>query len=295
MIEDHYRQQGTVNWKVTCGTEYLVHECANCKFIYQKYVPNSDVLEDLYSCWISKEGLTEIEHNMLTISNWRQIAGELEVLFHVTDKKAGDITFLDYGFGYGRWARVARGMGARVFATEIGDDKPRLASTLGIEMIDDRDIDRMKFDIVHTEQVFEHLTEPAETFKRLSHATLGIFKIAVPRHYNVQTLLRTKGMATQSPLNKVIAGQRLSREDRTYIALLPLEHLNLYAAETMEYLARMNGMRIVSRSRRRTLTIDTTDVDHFVRTLVKGLGTAVAKKIRTEANGYWVMRPTSSP
>jgi hypothetical protein len=294
IIEDHYRQQGTVNWALIYGTEYLVCQCANCKFIYQKHVPNPVVLDDLYSRWISKEGLNKIEHDMLTISNFRQIAAELEFLFHMTGKNAGDISFLDYGFGYGRWARVARGMGARVFATEIGDDKRRLAATLGVEMIDDGDINSMKFDIVHTEQVFEHLTEPAEIFKRLTRATSGIFKMAIPRHSDAPTLLRTKGMATQSPLNKVIAGQRLSREDETYFALLPLEHLNVYPRETVEYLARTNGMMIVSGTRRRTLTIDTTGVGNFVRSLVKGVGTAVVKEIQRETGEYWVMRPAST-
>jgi hypothetical protein len=294
MIEDHYKEQGTVNWPLICGTDYVVLQCNNCKLIYQKYVPNDDVLEDLYSRWISKEGLTRFEHGMLTTPNFRQIAGELEYLFHMTGKKAGDISLLDYGFGHGRWARVARGMGARVFATEIGDDKPVLAATLGVEMIQDQDIDGMKFDIVHTEQVFEHLVDPAETFKRLARATNSIFKIAVPRHSNAPNLLRTKGMATSSPLNKLLAGHRLSREDETYLALLPLEHLNLYPRETVEYLASTNGLTIVSGKRRRTLTIDTTSAGNVLRSLAKGLGTAVVKEIRPRTGEYWVMQPVSN-
>ncbi len=41
---------------------------------------------------------------------------------------------LDYGMGYGRLARVARAFGATVFATEIGEDKHRLAATLGVQI-----------------------------------------------------------------------------------------------------------------------------------------------------------------
>lgn len=290
LISDHYRQQGTVNWSLVSKTDYVICECQNCRLIYQKHVPTMSVLEDVYTRWIANEGLTRIEHDMLTLSQYRQISGEFEILFNMIGKKPGDITFLDYGFGHGRWARVARGMGAKVYATEIGDDKPRLAATLGVEMISEADIQGMKFDIVHTEQVFEHLTEPAETFRRLATATGGIFKMAVPRHFGVENLLKTKGMPTRSPFNKLVGGGKFSKEDMSYIALLPLEHLNTYSRTTADYLAKQNGMTIVSRTRQRTASIDTTSIKRLGRSLV-GLGKVVAKQIQRDSGDYWIMRP----
>ncbi len=56
----------------------------------------------------------------------------------------------------------------------------------------------MSFDIVHTEQVLEHLIQPGRDFARLARATRCLFKVAVPARPNAASLLRAKGLAAES-------------------------------------------------------------------------------------------------
>lgn len=295
LISSHYRSQGVVDWSLFDGTDYELRKCEDCKLIYQKNVPNDHVLDRIYNEMIAPDGLDRLEEERLTIDNFERLAGELGVLFRwcarLNGKHPSKIRFLDYGFGHGRWARIARALGATVFATETGDAKKAIAAGIGVEIISDDDIDRMRFDIVHTEQVFEHLVDPAGTFKRLSAATDGIFKLAVPHHRNLEATLASKGIPKESPFHqKQITGRRLSMTDYTYISILPLEHLNTYSPKTIDYLTRENGMRVVSTKRKSSVALVPTDLGSLVRSSLKA-GAMAAKMSLPRDTGYYLMTP----
>lgn len=290
LIATHYEAQGTVDWTILEGTDYVLCECSACDLVYQKNVPNDSALDAIYNRFISPAFLARLEDERLTVDNFNRIAGELDVLFRMTSKHPSQITFLDYGFGHGRWARVARAMGAKVFATEIGEEKKAQAASLGVEIIPDAEVDRLRFDIVHTEQVFEHLVEPAREFRRLSAATDGIMKVAVPYSRSIRNLLRAHGMITQSPFVKVLQERKLTRTDEDYVAIQPLEHLNAYAPRTFEKLAAANGMRIVSRVRRASVAVNPTAIGLLAKSAVR-IGTMLAKMAIVPNLGYYLFAP----
>src|SRR3984885_14505438 len=136
-IESHYRAQGNVDWRLLEGTDFALCECPSCELIYQLHVPKSSVLNALYNQMIDPIFLKKLEEERLTIANFQSIAGELSVLFEITNKHPGEVNFLDYGFGHGRWSRVARAMGAKVFAVETGDAKREYGRSIGVEVIED--------------------------------------------------------------------------------------------------------------------------------------------------------------
>jgi hypothetical protein len=285
-IESHYATQGRIDWSLLQGTDFALAGCPVCDLIYQVAVPNDALLENIYTRMINADFLRPLEQQMLTLPNFHQVAGELSVLFELIGKPCASIRFLDYGFGYGRWARVARAMGAEVFATEIGDDKAQAAADIGITMIDDSQVDEMRFDIVHTEQVFEHLPDPHAKFRRLAAVTDGILKVAVPRGGPIRELLKSQGMAAESPF----ARGRLSREDRAYVGVQPLEHLNLFSPRTMRWLATDAGMRIVSTTRRSMTTIDLRGFA-AVKDAAARVAKSVARDIVKPNTGYYLFAP----
>jgi hypothetical protein len=289
-IATHYAPQGQVDWSLFQGTDYVLAECGGCGLIYQRAVPNAALLDALYNRMISPAFLEGVERERLTIDNFNQIAGETAVLLRMAGKPPSEVRWLDYGFGHGRWARVARAMGTQVYATEIGEEKKAAAAALGVRIVSDAEVDAMRFDVVHTEQVLEHLAEPGRDFARLAAVTAGILKVAVPRHRNLHALLAAKGMTPRSPIGRALRGEALSQEDDTYVAVQPLEHLNTFCARTMERLAADNRMRIVSRVRRAAVPIDLSDARRLRGSLVQ-LGKMAAKMIIRPDGGYYLFRP----
>jgi SAM-dependent methyltransferase len=216
--------------------------------------------------------LSQFELDLLTIENFGEIAGEMTSLFRMLDKHPSQVSVLDYGFGYARWARVATAIGAKVFGAEISPDKISLAQSLGIEVISTEDLPSMRFDIVHTEQVFEHLVEPRIEFEKLSNLLTcgGIMKVAVPRQGNIRRHLKS-GIT-----------------DKDYESMLPvgaLEHLNAFSHRSMEVLAQSQNTKLVTYVRRQAIFFDLSDVARSLTRLAK----VMLRSFRRDS-GYYLFR-----
>lgn len=289
-IESHYQDQGHTDWHLLEHAEFALCECATCGLVFQKNVPSDHMLENIYTKMISPDFLAELERSRLTIHNFSAIAGELMMLFERTGKHPGSIRFLDFGFGSGRWARVARALGADVFVTEIGEEKYRTAASLGITVIPDEAIDKETFDIVHTEQVLEHLVEPGREFRRLARATKGLMKVAVPRGGDIRQHVVKGAIPARSPFRLSAEGTEFGKDEYVYAAILPLEHLNAFAPRTIDYLAKQNGMTVCSRVRRTGVMIDQLNLRGLLKSAAK-VGKEAARAMLKPNTGYYLLQP----
>lgn len=290
LVDSDFSRQGVVNWGLLAGVPFEVDKCATCDLIFQVQVPDGAMLEEIYTRMISAGFLDEYERGLLTLDQFHRIAGEFTVLFEMIGKHPADITMLDFGVGQGRWARVARGMGATVYVTEIGDDKKRLARTLGLEVIEDEDVDRMTFDLVHTEQVLEHLVHPGRDFARLARAVApgGLFKAAIPYRGKLEELLVTKGL----PKTAMFASggaKAIPGEVEAFASIQPLEHLNAFSDATIAWLAAKHGLTEVSAVRRRSVSFDTGGPRALIGG-VKKVGVELAKAAMKPKIGYHLLR-----
>lgn len=286
-IASQYDAQGDIDWIRLEGTDYTLMSCPTCDLVYQLNAPNDRLLGHIYSEMIQPAYLEKLERERLTLDNFDRIAGELSVLFRATGKHPSDVRFLDYGFGYGRWARVARALGASVLATEICEEKKAAARAIGVEVIPDEQVDDMRFDIVHTEQVFEHLVEPGREFRRLAAVTDGIIKVSVPRGGPIERLLSSRGLPRVSPFERAQSGKVWTRADFASAAVQPLEHLNAYSLRTMRWLAAANGLKIVGRVRKSATFFDPTSMKRMAASL-PGLGISLGKTLLRPTGGYYV-------
>ncbi|QIG79531.1 class I SAM-dependent methyltransferase [Stakelama tenebrarum] len=290
LLQSHHDPQGTVDWSLLEGTDYRLLECGVCGLIWQWAAPNDRMMSEIYDRMIDPAFLEKVEHERLTLASFQQIANELAMLFSRLGKHPGDITLLDFGSGHGRWARVARGMGARVFTTEIGEAKREMARSIGAEVIADAEVDTMRFDIVHTEQVFEHVADPGDLFRRLSRVTAGLMKLAVPPGDTVAAALARHPFPTVSPFEKVLAGKRLTPLDYSWNAVQPLEHINCFPRSAIARLADDHGMEIIGERRRRNLSVDLSNPASFLRSAA-GAVRSLGKNLLRE-KGYYVLRPS---
>jgi SAM-dependent methyltransferase len=239
-ISSHYRNQGQVDFSLLEGVDFTIHECQDCSLIFQRMAPTDRMMHILYDQFINPENLKRFEMAKLTTDNFRNVAIRFADLFELMGKRPTDIRMLDFGFGYGRWARVAVAMGAKVFAIEISPDKREFARSIGVTIIAEEDLPNHKFDLVHTEQVFEHLTDPVAVFDMLAPCVAddGFLKIAVPVQGKIRKLLKN-GFIDWSPAEfnypwKVV----------DYGTMMPLEHVNAFSRKSIEVLARRGGFDV---------------------------------------------------
>jgi SAM-dependent methyltransferase len=235
-LTSHYRNQGKVDFSLLREVEYTIDECKRCRLIYQRMAPTDEMLGIIYNEFIDPQRLKAEEMAMLTLDNSREVLRRLSDVFRRLNKPVAEVKFLDYGCGYSRWGRMAVGLGATVYGTEIGDEKITYAETLGITMLTDSELAGYQFDVVHTEQVFEHLREPGAVFDLLAGCVApgGVFKISVPKQGRIRGLLR-RGFIDYSPF------ERPSWAKQDYLTIAPLEHLNAFGRESIGWLAARAG------------------------------------------------------
>jgi SAM-dependent methyltransferase len=233
-VMSHYRDQGTVNYSLLEGIDFTIFKCSGCSLIYQRMAPTGGMLDVLYNQFIDPEQLKRKELARLTLDNFTEVGRRLGDLFRTIGKEPKDITLLDYGFGYGRWARVAAAMGAQVFATEITPEKIAFARSIGVAILNENDLPNHRFDVVHAEQIFEHLANPADVFDMLAQCVAdgGVFKIAVPKQGRIEHLLKTRGFIDYSPFARGFKGGMSD-----YQTVIPLEHVNSFRRKPIEVLA----------------------------------------------------------
>jgi len=203
--------------------------------IYQKQVPNEFLMSKLYEEWIDPDKVYEILEKRREVAYFAAMATEVASVIGSIGRPPGELTFFDFGMGWGHWCRVAMGFGCNVYGYELSKARIVSARALGIKVISWEEIPDHQFDYVNMEQIVEHLAEPLETLRHVRTALKpgGLVKIGVPDGRGIKKRLTTwdwsapKG--TADSLNPVA----------------PLEHLNCFDPErgVMDELARRVDLR----------------------------------------------------
>ena len=235
-LVDFYRDRGHFDAQRVAGATFQLVECSDCSLIYQAFVPDDELLAEIYATFITPEFEQRYVDSLFDDGMFARCTEEIWSLGKLCAKPFRDIRFLDYGMGFGHWASVARAAGMQSFGVELSECKVAAARTRGVIPIADDDLGPMQFDVIHTEQGFEHLPRPNETLGALVPALApgGLLKISVPR---------TRG------LKKAIAAARFDGTDAQRDALnpvSPLEHLNAFCGNAIDRLAANHGLVPVS-------------------------------------------------
>lgn len=212
------------------GSSYEVVRCESCSLGYQRYVPGPELLQAIYDQWISPTPLERVRARY-TLEDYRLLAQEVQFVIEHFGAPPSSTHVLDFGMGWGVWARMALAFGCNAAGSELSVARQEHARAIGIEVLQWDELPGRDFHFINTEQVFEHLVEPAVTLRHLATALRpgGLLRISVP---NCRSALRA--------LERKPAFESLSTEDVR--ALHPLEHLNGFEARTLEQFGRGAGL-----------------------------------------------------
>lgn len=233
-LETFYRGQGTIDMSLLESGDYVLNACNACGLVYQKEIPNDDLMYVLYEKWIDPEIARKLHESYSTSYYMKQLSELGNIILTLGDKPK-ELKCLDFGMGWGLWCRMARGFGCNVYGVELSQSRIEYAESWGISVLTYADIEKQKFDFINTEQVFEHIPNPFETLSYLKGALSksGIIKVSVPDGWKIKS--------------KINSG-RLPRPDHfrdSLIAVQPLEHINSFDHKSLVKMGEKAGLRVL--------------------------------------------------
>lgn len=234
-LEDYYPKPDSSEFVCLGGSQYVLCECERCQLIFQRDVPNDQLSETLYEHWIDRESsLERVRGNRLP--HYSRLAQEVMQTISYLGGASGSLAVLDFGMGWGDWARMARAFGCDSYGAELSEERVEYARQSGVKIVSWDEIPQRRFDFINTEQVFEHLTRPSETLRHLAQSLKdgGIIRISVPSAGGVERRLKRMDWSAECDSRDSLA------------PVTPLEHINCFRPSSFAELAASAGMEVVA-------------------------------------------------
>lgn len=227
---------------------YELQHCPRCDLVYQHHVGSRELLTDVYTKWCWQPSDPDVDYpgykEHLTEYKLSPSGHEVMIIAKYLRRPFDEIKLLDYGMGWGMFARIAKQLGVDVYGLELSQPQVEYAQRHGIKTITDEEIGDHRFHFINTEQVFEHVTQPLALLRQLSAALLpgGIVKISVPSGERAEELVR------------MLKEGRYGGDYPTIMPIHPLEHVNSFKRKTIRVMADLTGLKPVDPGLRRYYT-----------------------------------------
>lgn len=232
----YYRHASSESIRIRLGDGALsIVECSVCGLIYQREIPDADFMRELYTDWVIEGDELAPISKPLAVEHYTYLASEVMHLLSEQRLMVGSerrIRVLDFGMGWSAWLQMARSLGASVFGSELSEPKIAHARSIGIPVLTPAQISAMQFDLICTEQVFEHVPYPAKLLESLvaSLAPKGYLKISVP-----------PGQSVKATLSRWKWGDAFDRQQQL-MPIHPLEHINCFTSRSLDAFAARFGL-----------------------------------------------------
>jgi hypothetical protein len=210
----------------------IVLRCQGCGHCWYKHQPEPAQLDEMYaSARPLKSALS------VSLEPTAGMVSEMKRLLRVTGAIGAGATLLDYGSGYGRWARAAVQAGFKVTAFE--PSAARSAQHVGsFELVHSLDVIRgRQFAALHLEQVLEHIPAPMSALAgaRAFCDASTVVRVTVPN------LLRNPDGARR--------WATWPFDGQSPHILAPFEHLHGFTPRSLRALIARAGFRSISLAR----------------------------------------------
>lgn len=211
------------------------HICNDCKMGFQKTVFRDKNLHIVYDEWMKNDQFLEKHKQVWT----QKIDYNRRILMYAVrylKKKPEDITFLDYGAGFGESLAVAKDMGFQRYALEYSQFRIEHLINSGVKVIDEND--ENTFDFIIVDQVLEHTTFPNDVLQTICKKMKpgALLYIAVPNCSGFENgLKRAEG----------ISDRRRFYESLAATSIGPFQHLNFFTNTNLKSICKANGLERV--------------------------------------------------
>ncbi len=216
------------------GATYCLARCRSCRLVYQVDVPSDELLSRIYEHWISDDPVRDVRLRWSGGENsYAYDFQEITAAISVLGGRPWEMKFLDFGMGWGEWCHLALSCGVEAFGSELSCARIMHAQRKGICTVTWDEIPSHEFDMINSEQVFEHLVEPLLVLRHLALALKphGLLRIAVPNGEDVERRLR-------------VGNWTAARGSRNSLHCVhPLEHINCFSRHSLVRMAALAGLK----------------------------------------------------
>lgn len=241
-LKEFYLPQGTIDFSLLKDVDYVLMNCITCELVYQKNVPNDELLKILYDQWIDPD-LALKRDNDLGLDYRLYRLNEIVKIIDFFSIDSNKLEVLDFGMGWGSLCCQFKSLGVNAKGSELSIPRIENAKKNGIEVLTWEEIGKSKFHFINTDDVFEHLTEPRGVLKYLvdSLHSKGVIKISVPNGLVAKKTIEKMDWwaprGTQYNLN----------------AVSPLEHLNCFTPKSLIELTKHCGLKYIQIKEKRSI------------------------------------------
>ena len=203
---------------------YELLKCGECKFVWQKYMPNKNLSIDLYENIIDND--ESLKKSKLKYTNQKN-SHYKEIKKIISNFNKEKINVLDFGAGWGHWLMSGSNLPYNPYAFELSSNKINFLLSNKINVLNFETIDPYEnfFHYIRLDQVLEHLDEPNDALKiikKLGKKNCIVF-ISVPDGSDIIK-------------NEKILGIKKG-------PVQPLEHLNCFSKQSLKKILDINGFR----------------------------------------------------
>jgi len=211
------------------GVDLAVLHCASCDHYWYSHRPDEAALSSMYASGklLRADVASTREPTLAMRKEMRRLRGLL-------GGKALP-TLLDYGSGFGRWARAAVAEGFQVTAFEPSAARGAESQEIDFTLVHDLEsLAGRKFDVINLEQVLEHVPDPVAILK------------GARAYCHPQTLLRlTVPNVLRAPEGSAIWDVWPYDGARTH-TMAPFEHLHGFTPHSLYAAVAQAGLKPLS-------------------------------------------------
>ena len=209
--------------------DVAIDACVACGHHRYREQPSEEMLFDMYEKGKPLLPQNNANNKEPTLKMIREMERLKKVLNLTTPK------LLDYGSGFGRWARAAKNTGFKVIAYEPSKERGVENNKIDFTLVHNvSDLENQLFDAINLEQVLEHVPDPVELLKELhGYCTPNtLVRITVP---NILRCPEGGNIWNEWPYN----GQRAH-------TMAPFEHLHGFTPNSLKTVAIRAGFKSVN-------------------------------------------------
>ena len=223
-LEVYYNKK--LNLDLITSNDYNLLECKNCKFIFQESIPNELFSEHLYENLISATAsLKKKEENIINLK--KKYYNEIILIKKIFKERK--INILEFGAGWGFWSLEAKKSGFNVSCLELSKRRVEYMKSKDLNVINTIEKNKPKYDLIYSDQTFEHISDPKETLELLN-GSLN------PGGYILLNFPSTFGF------KRKVKNNYTPNKDEAH----PLEHLNLFNRSSINCLIKNTNLKLIN-------------------------------------------------
>jgi len=162
-LRNYYQERINSYLKELEKYDYIIYECLNCSLIFQKFIPSENFSKKLYEEIINEEESKIKKEKLSKVGYFK----DFELFRKIIKKENSDISIFEFGSGNGDWAYEAKKLNFNITVNEYSKNRIEMLEKKGLKTCNNINECNDKFDIIYSNQVFEHISNPAEVLKLL--------------------------------------------------------------------------------------------------------------------------------